>query len=231
MSLASTGSVDLEAVLNVGRRALVSISESSTSFQQARYANTIYLKREDSSNSIYSIDSKIVIFGELQLLCSIFERYTSQMTFFEEVTNEVNSQSPSSSNKHSFSGTTEEDELEVNEEPPIISTLRQTSLSPTKVSSSPPSCSPGATRRRKAFHSANRKQTVSSSMSEYSAQSLDGKRYGCIELPNMKMIEILEILLRSGLDLVDVSSDYDKNTLHQSFVFSKVRLISQKHGQ
>ncbi|CAF3032603.1 unnamed protein product [Rotaria socialis] len=231
MSIANTGSVDLEAVLNVGRRTLVSIGETSAApFQQPCHADTVYLKREDNSNSIFSVDSKIFIFGELQLLCNIFERYTSHMTFFEKVSHETNSSSPSSSNKPIYLATLEKNEPNTHEEPPIISTLRHTSISSSKGSASP-TCSPGVPRRRQTFNSTGRKLTVSSTASEYSAQNLDGKRYGCIELPHMTTIEIMEILLRSGLELVNVSSDYDKNTLHQSFVFSKTRKASQKHGQ
>jgi hypothetical protein len=48
----------------------------------------------------------------------------------------------------------------------------------------------------------------------------------------MSIIEILEILLRAGLELVNETSDYDKeNVLHQNFVFSKIRPISQKLPQ
>jgi hypothetical protein len=48
----------------------------------------------------------------------------------------------------------------------------------------------------------------------------------------MFIIEILEILLRTGLELVDVSSDYNKeNVLHQNFIFSKIHSTAPKYGQ
>ncbi|CAF3034162.1 unnamed protein product [Rotaria sp. Silwood2] len=237
MSITNTGSVDLEAVLNVGRRALVSIGETAAPFHQSQYADTIYLKREDNSNSILSIHSKILIFGELQLLFNIFERYTSTMTFYEEITNQTDSSSPSASSKPSFSTPLEEDELDDDEGPPVVSTLRQSSISSSKGSASPtrepgsPTRRSGSPGQRKGLPFVGRSHTVSSSASEYSGQNLEGKRYGCIELPTMTTIEILEVLLRSGMDLVDVSSDYDKDTLHQSFVFSKPHPVPQKHGQ
>jgi hypothetical protein len=214
------GSVDLESVLNVGRRRLTSIGETGLFRQQQRYPDTIYLKREDHSNSLLSIDSKIVIFGELQFLCSIFERYTSNITIYEE----------SNSNKTSFSATFEENEEEEDDDTPaIVSTLRQTSIS--SQSSSPPKA-PDSPIRRKKLNSIGRSQTVGSTASDYSIHNLEGKRYGRIQLPNMTIIEILEILIRTGLDLVDQSSDYDQeNILHQNFVFSQTRSTPQRSGQ
>jgi len=228
MAISNTGSVDLESVLNVGRRTLASTVEKILPIQQPHYTDTIYLKREDSSNSILSINSKIVIFGELQLLYTIFERYTSNIIVYEE-SNAPTSGSPSSSNKPSFSATIEEPEND-DEGPPIVSTLRKTSISSSKESTSPPQV-PGSPTRRKILSSIGRSQTVGSTASEYSLQSLEGKRYGCLQLPNMSLIEILEILLRAGLEIVDVSSDYDQeNILHQNFVLSKIRQTSQKYG-
>jgi len=228
MAISNTGSVDLESVLNVGRRTLASTVEKILPIQQPHYTDTIYLKREDSSNSILSINSKIVIFGELQLLYTIFERYTSNIIVSEE-SNAPTSGSPSSSNKPSFSATIEEPEND-DEGPPIVSTLRKTSISSSKESTSPPQV-PGSPTRRKILSSIGRSQTVGSTASEYSLQSLEGKRYGCLQLPNMSLIEILEILLRAGLEIVDVSSDYDQeNILHQNFVLSKIRQTSQKYG-
>jgi hypothetical protein len=217
------GGVDLESVLNVGRRTLAAIGESSSPHHQYRYADTIYLKREDGSNSVLSITSKILIFGELQLLCSIFERYTSNITVYEESIE-------SNSNPTSFSATFEENE-DINDDnvPPIVSTLRQTSIS--SQSPSPPIISESPI-RRKTMSTIGRSQTVASTASDYSSQNLEGKRYGCIQLPNMTIIEILEILLRVGLELVNVSSDYDKeNVLHQNFIFSKTRPTAPKFVQ
>lgn len=224
MSISNTGSVDLESVLNVRRRTLASIGESRSPQNQPHYTDTIYLKREDNSSSILTVDSKIFIFGELQFLYSIFERYTSNITVYEDP-----STSPPSSNKPSFSATLEEDEHD-DECPPIVSTLRQTSISSSKGSSSPPQA-PGSPTRRQHLSSTGRSQTVGSSGTDCSSQSLEGKRYGGIQLPNMSIIEILEILLRTGMEIVDVSSDYDpQSVLHQNFVFSKVRSTSQKSG-
>jgi hypothetical protein len=229
MSISNTGSVDLESVLNVRRRTLASIGETALPRHQSHYRDTIYLKREDSSNSLLSIDSKILIFGELQLLYTTFERYTSNITVYEETSTEKNPSSPINSNKPTFSATFEENEQD-EEEPPIVSTLRQTSISSSKESSSPPRASSSPT-RKKTLSSIGRSQTASSTASEYSLNNLEGKRYGCIELPNTSLIEILEILFRSRLELVDVSSDYDgKNVLHQNFVFSKSSQTPQKFG-
>ncbi|CAF0868933.1 unnamed protein product [Rotaria sordida] len=246
MSISNTGRVDLESVLNVGRRSLVSIGEKPGSFHRSQYTDTICLKREDASNSIFSINSKIVIFGELQLLCSIFERYTSNILFYEDSPSETYPSFPSISSKPSFSTPFEEDELDDDDDegPPIISTIRQSSISSSKGSTSPkqgpasptrgsnsPTLASESSRQRRTLSSISRRHTTSSVGSEYSGQNLEGKRYGCIELPNMTMIEILEILLRFGVELVGVSSDYDKNILHQSFVFSTIRKRSKTREQ
>jgi len=229
MAISNTGGVDLESVLNVRRRTLASTGEKLLPVQQPHYTDTIYLKREDDSNSILSTNSKILIFGELQLLYTTFERYTSNITVYEEA-NAPTSGSPTTSNKPSFSATLEENENDDDDGPPIVSTLRQTSISSAKGSTSPPQA-PGSPTRRKILSSVGRSLTVGSSSSEYSLQSLEGKRYGCIQLPNMTLIEILEILLRNGLEIVHVSSDYDKeHILHQDFVLSKTRQTSQKYG-
>ena len=262
MAITNSGVVDLESVLNVRRRNLASLGEKPKPRHQYSYTDTIYLKREDNSNSILSVNSKILIFGELQLLCSIFERYTSSIIVFEE-SGELSSTSPPSSNKASFSATIEEPE---EEGLPIVSTLRKTSIASSKESTSPPqtpsslpqspgtpslaagspplrpgspslrpgtpSQPPGSPSRRKGLNAVGRSHTVGSTGSEYSTQSLEGKRYGCIQLPNMMLIEMLEILLRTGLELMDVSSDYDtENVLHQNFVFSKSRSTPAKFGQ
>jgi hypothetical protein len=221
------GGVDLESVLNVRRRTLASISEVNLPQQEYRYTDTIYLKREDNSNSILSINSKIAIFGELHFLCSIFERYTSNIIVHEDLLE-------SNSNKSTFSATFEEDEA-VDEDDtavsPIVSNLRQTSVSSQSSSSSPPKTSTSP-KGRKTLGSVGRSQTVTSGSTDYSSQNLEGKRYGCIQLPTMKIIEILEILFRSGLELVNQSSDYDnKNVLHQNFILSKTRHTHSRLGQ
>ena len=115
--------------------------------------------------------------------------------------------------------------------------LQKESTSPPHTPNSPtltpgsPLQSPGSPSRRKGLNAVGRSHTVASTASEFSTQSLEGKRYGCIQLPNMMMIEILEILLRTGLEIMDVSSDYDaEKILHQNFVFSKSRSTPQKIG-
>jgi hypothetical protein len=240
MAITNSGGVDLESVLNVRRRNLASLGEKSKPRHHYNYIDTIYLKREDNSDSVLTLNSKILIFGELQLLCSIFERYTSNIIVYEE-SGEPSSTSPTSSNKPSFSATIEEPE---EEGLPIISTIRKTSLASSKESTSPPHTpnsptltpgsplqSPDNPLRRKGLNAVGRSHTVASTGSEFSTQSLEGKRYGCIQLPNMMMIEILEILLRTGLEIMDVSSDYDaEKILHQNFVFSKSRSTPQKIG-
>lgn len=225
-STPNSGNIDLESVLNVRRRTLTAIGETSRTYVQYRYTDTIYLKREQSSNSLLSIDSNIVIFGELHFLCGIFERYTSNIAVYEEAY-------ASNSNPNSFSATFEEDESMHDDEdtglPAIVSTLRQTSVS--SNSSSPPHRNESPPRRQK-LSSIGRSSTITSTASEYSTLNLEGKRYGRIQLPNMTIIEILEIILRSGLDLVDETSIYDdKNVLHQSFVFSKTQSLGSKLGQ
>lgn len=218
----NVGNVDLESVLNVRRRTLAAIGETSASHQPYRYTDTIYVKREDRSNSILSINSKIVILGELQLLRSIFERYTPQIIVYE---NSIES----NLHKASFSATFEEDE-NIDEDNTntsgVVSKLRQTSIS--SQSSTPPKV-PGSPIKHK---TTGRSHTITSTTSDFSTPNLEGKRYGSVEIPNMSIIEILEILLRNGLDLVNETSDYDKdNVLHQSFVLSKTRQSSQKVGQ
>ncbi|CAF0749455.1 unnamed protein product [Adineta steineri] len=216
----NVGSVDLESVLNVRRRTLTSIGEKSLSPQQQyRYTDTIYVKREDESNSAYSIDSKILIFGELHFLCGIFERYTSNITVYDD------SIEPNF-NLTNFSTTAEENEDADTSE--LDSKLRRTSISSQSPSTTPKTSNSPVTRRRR-LSVIGRSQTVGSAPTNYSSQNLEGKRYGCIEISNMSIIEILEILLRNGLELVSEESDYNsENILHQSFVFSKIRQILQK---
>ena len=227
MSTTHSGA-DLEAVLNVRRRTLASIGETTLPRQLRLYTDTIYLKREDPSNDLLSLHSNIVIFGELQFLCSIFERYTSNIDIYEETAADTHS-SPPASHKPSVS-TTQEDEEE-DEGPPVVSTLRKTSITASKGSSSPPGA-PGSPHRRKNLGLLGRANTAGVTLSDFSSPSLEGKRYGCIQLPSMNVIEVLEILFRTGLELVDVLSDHDKNNvLHQNFVFSKNRQPLQKVAQ
>ncbi|UJR16317.1 hypothetical protein I4U23_003223 [Adineta vaga] len=213
------GSVDLESVLNVRRRTLISIGEAGFIPNQHRQADTVYVKREDNSNTLLSIQSRIIIFGELQLLCSTFERYTSNITVYDD--------SPdSNSNPSSFSTTFDDIDEDSQDTSALTSTLRQTSIS--SQSSSPPKAS-GSPPRRKKLSSIGRSQTVTSTASTYSSQNLEGKRYGAIEIGNMNIIEILEVLLRIGLEIVSETSDYDKeNVLHQNFILSKCRQTVQK---
>jgi len=231
-SPSNSGSVDLESVLHVHRRHLASIGEGSPlhnphSFYQNqvhhhRYTDTVHLVREEKSFDLEKFDSKIFLFGELQFLCTIFERYTSNIIVYEESIG-------SNSHRTSFSITFEEDEkIEENndeqqnvESIPIVSQLRQTSISSE-------SCSPPATShvsssiQRRPIGSIGRSHTITSSASDYSHPNLEGKRYGSIQLPSMSIIEIFEILFRTNLDLVHVSNEYDQNQiLHQNFLFSK----------
>ncbi|CAF0838734.1 unnamed protein product [Rotaria sp. Silwood1] len=219
------GSFDLESVLNVGRRRLSSISETSLPYQQYRYTDTIYLKRESDSNSLFSITSKILIFGELQFLCNIFERYKSTITVYEN-------SSESDLNK-TYSLVTSQGNENINKNDAnasnIISTNNEISTSPQSSSTLKVIRGP---MRRKSISTFGRSQRASSITGDYSGQRLEGKHYGCVELPDMNLIEILEILLRTGLELVHESNGYDgKNVLHQDFIFSKPLAISQKFGQ
>ncbi|CAF2750675.1 unnamed protein product [Rotaria sp. Silwood2] len=202
------GSVDLESVLNVSRRALSSIDETSLPYQHYRYTDTVYLKREGNSNSLFSIDSKILIFGELQFLCNIFERYKSTITVYEN-------SSESDSNKANLSVTSKENK-----------TIDENDTNASNIVST------GTTIRRKSISTFGHSQRAPSITGDYSGQRLEGKHYGCLELPEMNLIEILEILLRTGLELVHELNDYDgENVLHQNFIFSKRLSMSQKSGQ
>ena len=228
MSISNTGNVDLESVLSVRRRTLAAIGESIVPRAQPHYTDTVYLKREDNSNSILSINSKIFLLGELQFLYSIFERYTSHITIHEDSL-EGNAHSPVSGKKPSFTATLEETEDD-HEAPPMVSTVRQTSTTSSKGSASPPQA-PSSPTRNRAISPLGRPQALGIP-GEFTSLSLEGKRYGSIQLPNMPIIEIIEILLRNGLELLNVSSEYDKeNILHQNFVFSKTRSTAQKFGQ
>lgn len=227
MASGNTGSVDLESVLNVRRRTLASIGETSAPYQHFN-TDTIYIKRQGISNSLLSIDSKVLVFGDLQFLMTLFERYTSSIILYEELNTDSSSMSPPASKLPSVSTTVEEDEEET-EGLPIVSTLRRTSLS-SKTSSSPPQASgrTSSPTRKKTISSIGRSQSIGGGATEY-AINLEGKRYGCIEIPTMSMIEILEILFRSGLELVNVVGDYDReNVLHQNFVFSKTRQSARR---
>jgi hypothetical protein len=47
----------------------------------------------------------------------------------------------------------------------------------------------------------------------------------------MTIIEVLEILFRAGLELVNQFSTYDKeNVLHQTFIFIQIRHTGQRLG-
>jgi hypothetical protein len=232
MSTMNTGNVDLQSVLNVRRRTLASAGVGVLPHHQYLNTDTIYLKREDYSNSILSIDSRILVFGDLQLLCSIFERYTSTMSIYEDSNVDTNCSSTSTSKTGNFFSATAEENEDDNKNknknnnddgddddddgPPIVSTLRRTSVSTTKPTVSQTrttnACPPGLPVnpfRRKTMSSIGRSQTMGATVNDYSMVNLEGKRYGCIELPSMSIIEILEILLRTGLELADVLSDYD----------------------
>lgn len=197
---APVGGIDLDSVLNVRRRTLTSIGESAFAPALHRHTDTVYVTREDDSNSLLSIKSKIVIFGELQFLCSTFERFSSNIAVHD----------PTSASA-SFDDT--EDDAGV------TAALSETSLAD----------APGSPPRRKKLNSIGRSQTVTSAVSNYSSHNLEGKRYGSIEVGSMSIIEILEILMRVGLELVNQSSEYDHaNVLHQSFVLSKQRPTAHK---
>lgn len=225
MSYSNTGTVDLGSVLNVGRRTLSMLGESKVLRQ---YTDTVYITREDSSNSILSIDSKISIFGETQFLYAIFERYTANINCYDEPIETLGS-SPYASHKPSFSATLEEEDQQ--EGLPIVATVRKGSTASTKESSSPPVLSTSPL-RKPILTSIGRSQSPGAATGDFGAQNLEGRRYGCIQIPNMNLIEILELLLRSGLEIVHQSSDYDKeNVLHQSFILSKNRAGIQKQGQ
>jgi hypothetical protein len=235
MSLnSSNANADLESVLRVHRRRLTSIDELNSSRLKQRHIDTIYVTREDHCRSIVSIHSKIVIFGELQYLSSIFERHTSNSIVREE-----SAGVPSC--KTSFSTTFEDNEdldvINEHDDPdgmqPVVSTLRKASISSCSSSSSPslvPVTSPSV--QRKKLASIGRSPMFASTVSDSSYANLDSKRYGSIELPGMTIIEVLEILLRTGMDIVDISGNYDSNNvLHQHFVLSKADASTTKTGQ
>lgn len=225
MSYSNTGSVDLGSVLNVGRRTLSMIGDSKSPRQ---YTDTVHIAREDSSNSILSIESKISIFGETQFLYSIFERYTGNINCYDESMDPLSS-SPYASHKQSFSATLEEEDQ--SEGLPIVATVRKGSIASAKESSSPPVLSTSPL-RKPVLTSIGRSQSPGAIAGDFGAQNLEGRRYGCIQIPNMNLIEILELLVRSGLEIVHQTSDYDKeNVLHQSFILSRNRAGIHKQGQ
>ncbi|CAF0959278.1 unnamed protein product [Didymodactylos carnosus] len=223
----NTGAVDLQSVLNVRRRTLAGTTELPQT--HLRYSDAIYLKRIDDNHNIFNIKSRIVLFGELNVLRTIFERYTTIIYVVEE---------NSGYRKNSFTGGTfgateevDEDSVENEKEDdqmlPIVSTLKRTSIgrespplsSSPALSSSPPLSSSPLLRKS---HSIVRSQSV-----DY-VDRLQGKRYGNIELPSMNLMEILEILLKNHFEITNVSSDYLDDVLHQNFVFSKSSQTSSK---
>lgn len=233
----NSGNVDLESVLQVHRRRLASIDEvqlmpspSHHHHHYHRHADTVYVVREEHSNSIEKIDSKITLFGELQYLCALFERFTPNILVYEDSLG-------SNSQRTSFSVTFEEDEtpdqenkeIQPEAEPlPIVQTLRQTSIS-SQTSSPPHSSHINPLTHKHLLGSIGRSHTVTSTASDYAQPTLEGKRYGSIQLPHMSLIEVFEILFRTNLELVDVSSEYDSNhVLHQNLLFSKSHPMSTR---
>ncbi|CAF0811334.1 unnamed protein product [Rotaria sordida] len=219
------GSVDLESVLNVGRRTLSSIDETTLPYQQYRHTDTIYLKREGNSNSLFSINSKILMFGDLQFLSNIFERYKSTMTVYEN--------SIESDLKKTHLSVISKENENIDENDTNASTIVSTSH---EISTSPQSSStvkvPSSSIRRTSISTFGRSQRAPSITGDYSVQHLEGKHYRCIELPDTNLIEILEILLRTGLELLHESNYYDEeNILHQNFIFSKPLPKPQTSGQ
>ncbi|CAF0926878.1 unnamed protein product [Didymodactylos carnosus] len=203
----SSGDIDLEAVLNVRRRTLSGVTEPI--FIQHRNTDAIYIKRIDDDPNILSIKSRIILFGELNILRTMFERYTSLIRITDE-------HRRNSSAASGFAATQEVDEEEENEDQsspnlqPIISTLKETYIRKESLPMYSPS-PPTSTGLYERFPSA-----------DYVDQ-LQGKRYGNIELPTMQLMEILEILLKNRFEITYVSSDYYENVLHQNIVFSKSR--------
>ena len=224
-SPSSPGSVELDSMFNARRRMLASIGETSSTRPQSHSTDTICVQREDRSNSILSIESSIVISGELGILYRVFETFNSNIIASQE-------SNRSHSNKTSFSATFEADEPVDDDDdihrgsPPIVSSVRELSLS--SQSSSPPQASTSPLARWKKLSSIGRSHTVSSARSDNYAPKLELQGYGSIQLPDMSIIEILEILSDTDLELLDISSSYDGDkTLHQTFIFSKSRLAPQ----
>jgi hypothetical protein len=196
-----------------GRRRLASISESTSASneqlsQHDVATETIVLEREDRSVSSLVIDSKIILYGDLQLLHSIFERYTSSILNREETTEYV----PPSPH------------VVETEEPvtsDITAALHDVSIS--SDSSLPTAITGTSPKRWKYLSALLRSRTQGSTNSEDSLSNFR-KGYGSIEVPNLSFIAILEALFRRGLVLVHVSSEYDDTNeiLHQSFVFLDV---------
>ncbi|CAF3389589.1 unnamed protein product [Rotaria socialis] len=214
------GSVDLESVLNVGRRSLIPIDETSLPCQQYVYTDTIYLKRQCNSNSLFSIDSQILIFGELQFLYNIFERYKSTITVSDN------------SNARKFPVTVKENQNADENDTTTSTIVSINQKTPSSIQSSSALKVPGSETTNKRLNLIGRTQRTYSITGDYFGQRLEGKHYGCIELPNMNLIEILEILLHTDLELVHESNNYDKeNVLHQKLIFSKPIQSSHRLGQ
>ena len=223
-SPSSPGSVDLDWMFNARRRMLASIGETSSPRQQSHSTDTICVQREDRSNSVLSIQSNIVISGDLELLCRVFETFSSNVIVSQD-SNRCHS------NKTSFSATSEVDETVDDDDshrgsPPIVSSVCELSLS--SQSSSPPQASTSPLARWKKLSAIGRSRTVSSPKSDSYAPKLELQGYGSIQVPDMSIMEILEILFDTDLELMDISSSYDADkTLHQTFLFSKSRLAPQ----
>ncbi|CAF0791495.1 unnamed protein product [Rotaria sordida] len=160
------GSVDLESVLNVGRRTLSSIDETTLPYQQYRHTDTIYLKREGNSNSLFSINSKILMFGDLQFLSNIFERYKSTMTVYEN--------SIESDLKKTHLSVISKENENIDENDTNASTIVSTSH---EISTSPQSSStvkvPSSSIRRTSISTFGRSQRAPSITGDYSVQHLE----------------------------------------------------------
>ena len=159
----------------------------------------------------------MIIFGDLQLLCTLFKRYVSNIKFHEQILDEMNFSYVNSLN---FLSTTEENEQD-DEELPIISPLLHNR---TKFPSKESSRLIDSVRRQRStsqlenLKSTDQKQSSGTIKSEYSSKNLQGKHYGSIEVSNITIIEVLEILLQADLDLIKNS----KMTLPA--VFKEVQL-------
>ncbi|CAF1116367.1 unnamed protein product [Didymodactylos carnosus] len=90
MSGTGSGPIDLDSVLKVHRQRLASIPQAQlASPYEHRSTDTIYVKRIDRNSNVMSIEGPVILFGELQLLCSLFGKYTTTIDVVENGRKEV----------------------------------------------------------------------------------------------------------------------------------------------
>ena len=210
--------IDFESGVQHRRQPLPSIDETTISSDHHHHStnvDVIYLKREDSSNSIFSIESKLCLQGDLSWLISIFERFTSNIIIQDD-------EFETRSTKTSFSKTFQEDEdIDDHDLPESHSIVCPTSVS-SQSSSSPPLITTSPTLHRRHFLNKHRSPTTHSTASDSSFENFNKNNFASILLPNMKIHQVFDALLCNGLKIIKVFSHFDsQKILHQDFIFTR----------